>query len=345
MKKLLTFSVITFFGLILMTCGSSKNSQTKTPAWVENPRNVYSSNQYMLAVGSGSTLNEATSDAFASLSQIFQMEIDATQELYDEFIETSRNNTEFFTEGTSKLLNNIKIGTNQELMNTTILESQVVENGTYYALAGMDKRESSRIYSQEISNNDLKIAELEASADQEKNVLQKLKLLKKTRLLASVNENLTRQHNIILGGAADTGETSKTLSRIDEKFRVLQQSANVSITSKNATGTILSAVADVFQKAGFNISEKTGSEILEVVIDFDTQKAELNRDDAEFVKWELVINILDRQTNRSYKTFMTEGRDGALSYPDALKRADFTAKKNIENQFKTFINQELLALN
>ncbi|MEX0719399.1 MAG: LPP20 family lipoprotein [Balneolaceae bacterium] len=348
MKKynLITFLSIVFLGLIITSCGSSNNLQNNaTPDWADNPGDFYSHDKYLLAVGSGSTLNEATSDAFASLSQIFQINIDAREELYDEFVETSKNNTDVFTEGTTKLLNNVIIGTNQELLNTSILESQVGGNGTYYALAGMDRMESGRIYSQEISNNSLKINDFESTSDKEENILQKLILLKKTRLLAGVNENLSRQYNIIMGGASDTDLSARTLSRIEEKFRTVQQSAVVKISSENATGTIISSVAEVFQNAGFSVSDNTESEVLEVVIEYGTQKAELNRDDAEFVKWELVINIHNKQANHSFKTFMAEGRDGALSYDDALKRADFTARKNITNQFKSFLNQELLASN
>lgn len=339
MKTLNIFTII-IIGFATVSCGSQKNIN---PVWVENPRDHYDENKYMLAVGSGNTLTEATNDAFASLSRIFQMDINATEQLEDVWIERSRNNSEVFSESTTKLLNNIQIGTNQELMNTSILVSETGANGVYYAIAGMDRRESAQIYDQEITNNKFKIDDLEESADNEKNVLQKLILLKKARILATVNENLSKQLNIIQGGAANTEFTSQTVSRIEEKFRRAQQSAIITITSDNATNTIISAVADVFQKAGFNVTENSGSEVLEVKINFDTQKAELNRDDAEFVKWELVINVLNKNTNQSFNTFMAEGRDGALSYQDALKRADFNARKNIGNQFYSFLNQELLS--
>lgn len=334
---------IACLGLLAISCSSQKNMQKGIPAWADNPRNHYNEQQYLMAVGSGNTLDEATSDAFAGLSRIFQMDIDATEELNDEFIETTRNNSEFISEGTSQLLNTVKIGTRQELMNTTILESEVGSDGTYYALAGMDRMDSGRIYNQEISNNVFKIEELEANSDKETNVLQKLILLKKARVLAGVNENLSKQYNIIRGGVSDTDMAARTFSRIDEKFRTLRQTAVVSIVAENVSNSITSAVAEVFQKAGFSVSNEPGSELLEAEINFNTQRAELNRNDAEFVNWELIINIKDKQTNHSFNTFMDQGRDGALSYRDALSRADFTAGKNIKTKFQTFLNQELLA--
>ncbi|MEX0845209.1 MAG: LPP20 family lipoprotein [Balneolaceae bacterium] len=324
-------------------CGSSGNTTGNgIPDWVENPGNSFSQDKYLMAVGSGSTLKEARSDAFSSLSQIFKMNINATEVLKSETIDQFVNG-EMFSEGTSQLLNNIRIGTNQELMNTTILVSEVDGYGTYHALAGMDRAESSRIYRQEISNNSLKINEYEQSADSENNLLQKLLLLKKAKTIAGVNEVLTQQLNIILGGAASGGEATNTLNRIEQKFRATQQLANVTIITKNAPEMVKSAIAGVFQKAGFNIADNTDNAILTVDVVYQAQPANLNRNDAEFVKWELMIEVIDQQSNRSFKTFTTEGRDGAPSYEDALKRAGFTARSKIENDFNIFLNSELLA--
>ncbi|MGN8225113.1 LPP20 family lipoprotein [Gracilimonas sp. BCB1] len=345
-KTLILLSVLT--PLLLWGCGSSKSASSGSngiPNWVNNPASEFNEQKYLMAVGSGSTLNEARGDAFASLSQIFQMDIDATEQVTSEFIDRNINN-QLYSESTSQLLNNIKIGTNQELMNTTILTSEVDNFGTYHALAGMDRAESSRIYSQEISNNSIKINELEQNAGNEGNLLQKLVLLKKAQAVAAANEILTRQLNIIRGGAGTGGEATETLVRLQEKFRTAQQKAIVRLVSDNATSSIKAGVASVFQNAGFTITEETNDDaILEVDVNYQTQEADLNRDDAEFVKWELVIEVNDLQTNRSFKTYMTEGRDGAPSYSDALKRADFTARSKIEKDFNTFLNNELLQIN
>ncbi|HBX65168.1 MAG TPA: hypothetical protein DEG32_03110, partial [Balneolaceae bacterium] len=179
----------------------------------------------------------------------------------------------------------------------------------------------------------------------ESNILQKLVLLTKARAVASANEVLTRQLNVIQGGAGTGGDATTTLTRIQEKFRAIQLQANVSIQSDNATYTVKSAVAGAFQKEGFSIIENTENAILGVTINYQTQEANLNRDDAEFVKWELVIEIEDKQSDRSFRTFMVEGRDGAPSYSDALKRADFTARNKIEKDFAQFLNNELLQIN
>ncbi|MDX1617577.1 MAG: LPP20 family lipoprotein [Balneolaceae bacterium] len=350
----ITPAPVAALSLLMIFCSCSaprpvQSSSQSLPSWVDNPSNAYDDSRYLMAVGSGSTLREAHEDALSSLSRIFQAEIDASQELIDEFVETSRDD-QFSSERTTQLLNVSRIGTNQELMNTEILQSEVVSNGTYYALAGMNRMESARIYNQEISNNDLKINEYETNASNESDLLQKLILLKKALVLAQVNENLSRQRNIILGGSSDRELNTQTLNRLQEKFRAVQRQVPVSIQGGSASETIVAAIERVFQDTGFTVAESDGNTgsgrpVLEVNVEYHTQRAELNRENAEFVKWELIIDIVNTMNNEAFRTFLTEGRDGALSYEDALKRADFTAREKIQNQFKSFLTKELFALN
>jgi hypothetical protein len=53
--------------------------------------------------------------------------------------------------------------------------------------------------------------------------------------------------------------------------------------------------------------------------------------------------VTDLQSNRSFKTFLAEGRDGAPSYADALKRADYSARKKIDTDFNSFFTNELFS--
>lgn len=341
----------TLLGLLIITagimagCGSSKSTtENGIPGWVVNPGDYYSEQQYLMAVGSGSSLNEARNDAFSSLSQIFKLNVDATEVLNSESIDQQVNG-KIFSEHTSQLLNNIRIGTNQELMNTTILVSEMDDFGTYHALAGMDRMETGRIYSSEISSNDLKLLDFEKRADNENNTLRKLTLLKKAKTLADLNEVLTQQLNIIRSGTASTDLASQKVARIDQKFQEVQNSATVYLMSANASEMVLAAVSGVFQQNGFSITNNRRQAILEADIKYNREAANLNRDDAEFVKWELIIEISDLQSDLSFQTFSTQGRDGAPSYAGALKRADFSAQKRIENEFNTFLTKELFAIN
>ena len=346
MNKILThpLSILIPAVLLISACGSSKNAANSIPDWALNPNDHPQSQQYLMAVGTGSTLDDASKSAYSNLAQIFQMDIEGSEELITEVFESYSNN-QVFTEGTSRLLNNIRIGTNQQLINSSILEAQVGPDATYYALAGMHRMETSRIYSQEISSNIMRLDEMETQADEESNILNKLMLLKNARILAMANLNLSKQQNILMRGSSDTNLPAQRLSRLEDKFNDARQKATYVISASNATPTIISAVSEVFQGEGFSSIENKNQAILDVNIRYQTQKMEMNRENTEFVKWELIIEVKDLQADRSFKTYIIEGRDGALSFEDALRRADFTARNKINLDFRKFINQQLLASN
>lgn len=345
--KLYALGVLSLF--LFYGCSSSSNvtsNKTNTiPDWVESPGNEFSEAKYLMAVGAGNTFEEARRNALSSLSAIFRSEIKSTSEVISEFTQTSTANNELYSSGTTQLLNNVKIGTKQELMNTEILKSEVGGNGTYYALAGMDRMESSSIYTQEIDNNQHKIETLLTRAEESNDVLSDLSTLKQALVLAKVNENLAQQLNIINSGMADTKGAASTLASIQEEFDNTKKIANVKLSPNHTSQTVNSAITEIFQREGFGFSGDENNSVIEVIVDFTSQKADLRREDAEFVNWELIIEMIDLKSNRSFKTFTANGRDGAFSVEDAMKRADFSAKKAIETDFKQFLQQQLLAQN
>lgn len=344
MNRIIPPLLLCFTVCLFTACSTSKSVQNTIPQWALNPQDHPQSQQYLVAVGTGSTLNDASKSAYSSLAQIFEMDIEGTEELTTEVFE-SYSNDQVFTSGTSQLLNNIKIGTDQELINSKILEAQVGPDGTYYALAGMHRLETSRMYSQELSNNTMRLDEMESQADDKHQILDKLLLLKQARLLAMANVKLSKQQNILLGGSADTHLPAQRLSRLENKFNDVRQKATFVISSDNATETIVSSVKGIFQKEGFYSLENTSDAILDIKVTYHTQKAELNRKNTEFVKWELIIEIKDLQANRSFKTYIIEGRDGALSYRDALNRAEYSIREKLNFDFRKFLNKQLLASN
>jgi|GEM_PF-1281951 len=330
---------------VSVSCSSSKRASEHSglPSWVNNPSSEFSDLRYLMAVGSGDNLADARADAMLNLAQIFRTRIDGTQNLYTEFAETTKNKTDFTSRETIRLMNNIRVGTNEELLNTEVLNSEVSKDGQYYVLAGMDRSASSRVYQQEIAKNYQKIDQNRASASQVQRTIRKLVLAKENVLLARVNENLNQQLAIIRPGTEDNSTALSVLDQTRREFDKIQAEALVRIRIANSTDLIRDAVSGVFQSEGFLITNE--NPVLMAEVTYSSQKTELNRDDAEFVIWNLSISIIDVENDVSYNTFSTEGRDGALSLNDAMKRAELNAAKEIETIFKQFLNSEVLSGN
>lgn len=293
-----------------------------------------------MAVGSGSTLADARSRAMQNLAQIFRSQISGSQDLYSKFEETSRNNEGFTSGETLRLINNIRIGADEELMNTEILQSYVANNGQYYVLAGMDRISSARVYKQEMANNSTKIEHHLANSKNQHSLVLKLGELKQAVLLAQINENLARQLAIIQPGATNSEAVVQKVMETENELKKVQQQALVVLHMDAEHPQIKDAVAKVFQEQGFSITNGNDG-ILEATIDYKAVEANLERDDADFVQWNLRISITEIANKRTYEIFTLEGREGALNTETAFKRAEFTAVKEIEKKFTRFLNSQL----
>jgi hypothetical protein len=340
MKNLLLFFIL----VALVSPAIAQKKKGKDPAWLLNPYgDKYAEKDYLLAVGSGDTQQAAQNSAYGNIARIFQAEIKADQSMVESMKETSKNGGPLASERSTQLVNMTRIGSQANLVNTQILETYL-KDGTYYALAGMKRRETAKLYSDEISANLEKIANLETSAASETNKLIKLRLLKACLTLLAVNQNLAKQRAIILQGKSDD-EGAEIFNRISEAYRKHQQLCVVRVQSEGAPKSITDAVTKVFTDAGFSVSE-TESPILEATVVFKAEEVSMGQPNVFGAKWLLTIRMKDNETNRQVQAFSTEGRDAKLgSYEAALVQADFTARKKIETDFKRYLDKEFLSAN
>ncbi len=343
MKLLLFIVVVTFAANCKAQQKSTQAVTTNSgiPSWAIDPSSAFSERQYLMAIGSGDNLADARADAMLNLAQIFRSQIDGTQNLYSEFAETTRNRTDFTSRETIRLMNNIRVGANEELLNTEVLKSEVGADGAYYVLAGMDRLASLRVYEQEISNNYQKIDNNIASSEEALSAIQKLSLLKENVLLARINENLNEQLAIISPDSSESEKAIDVLNNAKLQFTAIQENSIVELKINQENQVISDALTKVFQKEGFILGEE--NPVLQIEVTYSAEEANLNRDDAEFVIWDLSIKVKEVETGKEYNTFSTRGRDGALSLNDAYKRAEFSAGKEIESSFSRFLNNEVLS--
>lgn len=329
--------------LALFTMAAAAYAQSSgEPRWILNPGQSYDENQYLMAVGSGEEIQKARDQAMSNLSQIFQANVQAEEQLIEDFSQTFSNSGEYSSSGSTQLLNNIKIGTQQSLMNTRVLDSYKENDNMYYVLVGMERQPTGLIYSQEISNNEMAINRLEERANSAPGVLQQLAVLRSAILLSQINENLLRQLSIIRGtgtGAANAGQ----ITRLQNAFDEAKSRSIVRIQAGNIPNDLLNAVSAAFQEAGFVVSNSS-TPLIAVEVNYEVTTEDLGRDDAEFVRFILTIQLTDLERNQQYRAFIAEEREGGISMSRARSRALYTARSMIGRDFSRFLRQELLSL-
>ena len=345
MKSHICLLLLTVGLSLTISCASMaqrNNRSGKQPIWVTQPTRYEKASDYLLAVGTGSRFQDARNSALGNLSRIFQSEVKTDQTLIDEFHETIKDDR-LNSDRTTQLLSVTRVGSNQNLINARVLETYTSKDGNIYVLMGMQRRETARIYSSEISNNELHINELENQADQESDILDKLGYLKKALILQEVNDNLQKQRSVLTGQSV--GNLPSEDSSLLHKYRDVKKRCLIYLNARDIPGGIVSVMDKVLQDEGFTVTGNSNHSIIHANVSYQWRQMDMNRKDAQFVKWDFHVQFSDPAGDRSFRTFNIEGRDGALTYREAVLRCDETVKKKISTDFRKFLRNELLHLN
>lgn len=329
-----------------LSCASMAQKKSaksgKQPIWITQPANYENASEYLVAVGTGSNYQDARNNALGNLSRIFQSEVKTDQTLIDEFHETISDDN-LNSDRTTQLLSVTRVGSSQNLINAKVMETYTTRDGTFYMLMGMHRRNTARIYSSEISNNELHINDLVNQADNENNILDKLGYLKKAMILQEVNDNLQKQRSVLTGRSMDNMASNE--GSLSQKYRSVKKKCLIYINADGIPDQIISEMHRVFQDEGFTVTKNSSDAIVHAIVTYQWRQMDMNRKDAQFVKWDFHVRFSSPAGDYSFRTFNTEGRDGALTYREAVLRSDETVKKKITTDFRKFLSDELLHVN
>lgn len=341
--KALVLGSLLVVGFLGCSGGTEIQRQQETPpSWFEQPDRLYSDQQYLTATATGPSAQVAQNQAFGNLARIFEAEIESSQQLLDDYREVRQQGNIEETEQTTRMVTQADVRSNQELLNAQVLEQEEA-NGTHYALVGMQRQETLRIYTQQIESNRSRIEEYRTTARETSNPVTRLAVLRKALVLARVNEQLGRQRNIVAGGAAP--EFSSPLSELEEDVRQAQIQCPVLVYADDVPSPIRSQVRSTLERTGFRLTDRSEEAVLDVRASYEERPTLENRSDAHFLRWTLSIEVTDRTRNQALETFTTEERAGAPSEAGAQRRAYNGARTTIENDFSTFLDQTLLNIN
>jgi hypothetical protein len=329
-------------GLVGCSGGAAaQQSASSPPNWFLNPDEAYSESRYLTAVSSASSAQAAQNNAFGNLARIFEADIQASQDLRDEYREVQESGDVTQSRQETRMITRSDIQSNQKLLNSEVLEQQQVGD-TYYALVGMERQETISIYSEEIKTNRGKIKDYRASAQETDNPITRLAFLQKALVLAKVNDRLVTQRNIVAGGSAPSMGSSP-VTALEKSVREAQAACPVVVQtgSDDIPSSIVDQVGATLETAGFRVVDRPDEAILEALVKYDERPALESREE-EFLRWTMAIELTDRTIQQTLETFTTEQRAGGMSEAGVKRRAHNAARRVVENDFSTFLNQTLL---
>ncbi|TYP93500.1 LPP20 lipoprotein [Fodinibius salinus] len=339
-----TWSYIASLGVVLLLLPAQLMAQDSSlPQWVNNPSKQFSDAQYLMAVGSSTSRQGAKNQAQANLAKRFVAEVEVDENYVQEFKEQVNEQGETTTQENTQLITQSDVGSDQQMKNVEIKEVHEAADGTFYALAAMDRLETSRLYTEEINRNNKAISSLRKKAKQTSSKLERLIFMKQAMVSARMNKMLTNQRAILSGQSGQF--ENQSLPEITQEYRQAKQECTVLISSKEVDPKIISAISRVLQNEGFTVVDASTTPVVEVKVGLMIEPVDLNRPNVEFMQWALQVEAQNKENGRWFSTYMAEGREGSMNKQYARKRVLQAVQRTLNSEFSAFINEELLAVN
>ncbi len=312
------------------------------PSWVNNPSEQFSNDRYLMAVGSAPSRQGAKNNAQSNLAKIFVSKVEVEEEYVQQYEETSSSDGGTQTQEQTNIITQSEVESNQQMRNVQIKKVYQAENGTFYALAAMNRSKTSQLYTEEINRNTEAISTLRQKASQTNSKLERLIYMKQAITKARMNEMLKNQRGILTGHT--TQDKGATVAEISQNYRAAKQECTVSISGKDIPRDIKSAINRKLQNEGFTISSGSEAPVVKMNINFTMRPLDMGRENVEFMEWTFQVEAQNQETGKWFSTFAEEGRNGSISKAKARRLARKKVMETIDKGFSEFINTELLSV-
>ncbi len=319
----------TILWLLILSCVLLVAKKTEEPEWLTNPKSLYPDTMYLSSLGEGDTRASAENDAAGNLSRVFESKIKVDQTYRERYKELTRG-TATETEDISELNKNIGVQSQQTLYNIQFGESYTDGKGRVHVIAYLDRLRTGEIYSSKIEQNANQVSWYLDKKKSSNDPLTKYALQNAAIIVATNNQVLLEQLRIISPNMADFIDMPYDLTELQATLKEMGKSVRVSVTIKGDQDMkITNLLKEMLNEAGFGLADDG---YLKVTGDIGYEKVDLGKSDEKFVRWEITLD-LDTQKGDNLIHYYEKGREGHISYPEAMERSVREIEKKLSKQF------------
>ncbi len=309
--------------------------QQGKPSWIDHPEKNYPSTQYLTALGSGDSRKEAENSAASNLSKIFESRIKSEETINARYMEIMKSPNQSSLESQTGVDKRISVSSEQTLMNVRYPESYTDNLGRVFVLAVLDREPTAVIYKNRIDENYDRMKAYEKRFKEIADPLQRYAAIDAALVIGKANETLKQQLAIVMPGTELQQDSTCSVDKIAEICSESKKAIPfaVSITGSDAD-KVTSAISETLSQLGFPISAEG---VLTVGGKETIEQIDLNRPE-KFVRWSYEISVCDT-SGTAIISLSQNGREGHITYEEAIARALRTMRERIRTDFAKQLNR------
>lgn len=290
-------------------------SQSNFPEWLNNPYDRYPKDRYLVALGEGYSRKNAEQDALGRMALIFKSNIKVTNSLYRKYEELIGDDDSYFNEKVNAS-DNVKISSDQSLLNVRFGESFVDDNGKNHVLAYINRFETINIYINKINSNTKEILFFYNKSKAYRTPIPKYAFARAAYEIAKINDNLVEKAKII---QPNSNLSSITLyNPIEIKHSLTQAAKNISFdidVINDKKGVIKESLEQYLTNEGFIVRKNA---LLKINGIASFKVLDLPRKEV-FLRWDMTLNVYDKFKSKILSS-SKHGREGHITYNECELR-------------------------
>jgi hypothetical protein len=303
--------------------GEVQATQSTRPDWVDGESVQYPESRYLTGVGYDADRKVSKDKARAEIAKIFVSEINSRTRSYQDYLQISSGGTADLEE-TFSIQEITDVSTKKVFSGVRIayLYQDSGPGNLYYALAVLDRQQSSTILINRILRLDGEIDMLLDRARGEGDLLTKIKYLTQSIGKHAMREAYDAELRIVSPagrGISPSVQFAEIKSRLDAiLLREFKIGVSVSGTRANE---VQDALEQGLHQEGFSVSEDLSA--AHVLIKGAVEIKPLERGTAEwkYVGWRAQFDMVDTVGGSVFGSFTKTGREGHLTLRQAEERA------------------------
>jgi hypothetical protein len=325
--------IIVTAAALCLVGGSVLFAGDKQPAWVLNPRSVYSDAQYVSAVGSGASREAAEKKAVSELVAVFGQSVKGETAISSRYSEAVKNGVVVASDDTS-----VNEAVSTSVSFDTIVGAEIKDvwfdgKKTTWAVAVMDKAKAGILYAGLIDKDEAAIAKLTDIPEADRASFDAYSRFDLAAAIADADATFLNILSVVSPGTAATKrESVKSADALRLECVKIAQSLPIAlIIDGDRDARVRSAFASSFSDAGFKTVDHGARYALTAKITLS--EAKLADNPNKFVRYVLEANLTDMKTGAVILPFSANGREGHATVAEAENRAYRAAEKKIREDF------------
>lgn len=340
-NRLLITSVFVALSMLSCASGNSNIASSKIPSIYLNPDKAYPQDVYLVASGSGDSLQDAQQNALASLARLIKVEVQSSLVL-----SSSEKNTETTEESSyeisTTLDNRINSSSDQKLIGVQYGDSYQAKDGFVYTIAYIERLKVGNIYRENIATKNTEIERLVQDANQTTG-FSKYALLSKAWELSQQNDGKISQLQIIAPEMARAVTTNRRMSSTtleqerNRTARGIEVDINTMVLGGDETvqSKIENNVIDLFTALQFSVrtGEDSSSGENNVVVNTEVNWEEETEGKYPMIVWTLSMAIEENGTTivSNTQTGRSKGKTIDFAHTFAFQDIRKAIHKNTRN--------------